>query len=335
MKVDTAEINVPLEELRGSCVEALCERGAERQEAETIFADYLDAEVRGRASHGFASFGVALDSFPKAGDAEVTQHSPGVVKIAGNGDCAHTVLREGIDVALPHLAEQLAYVIGVSEVTRVNTPGVIARYGAERDVITLVLEYGGKNLMAAPGAIQPSLSTNPMALSIPGTSPLFLLDIATSERALGYVMLAKLADAEIPPDWATDERGEPTSNPGEVHALRPFAGHKGFGLALAIELLAGVLTGTPVGMKGALDNRGVFMLLLSPTVFGLSQSQFAAAAQEFLDEVVDSGGAEEGRSVRFPGMASKQRWDQAMATQSVTLPSSVWKELRKALGDKK
>lgn len=335
MKVDTAEVTVPLEELRGSCVAALCERGAERQEAETIFADYLDAEVRGRASHGFASFGVALDSFPKAGSAEVTQHSPGVIKIAGNGDCAHTVLREGIDAALPHLAEQRAYVIGVSGVTRVNTPGVIARYGAKRDAITLVLEYGGKNLMAAPGVTQPSLSTNPLALGIPGTSPLFVLDIATSERALGYVMLAKLAGAEIPPDWATDERGEPTSDPSQVHALRPFAAHKGFGLSLAIELLAGVLTGTPVGTRGTLDNRGVFTLLLSPTVFGLSQGQFASGAQEFLDEVVDSGGTEGGRSVRFPGMASAERWNQAVATQSVTLTSPVWEELRKALGGQK
>ncbi len=333
MKVD-AEISLPLEELRGNCVEALCERGAERQEAETIFADYMDAELRGRASHGFASFGVALDSFPKLGDAEVTQHSPGVIKIAGNGDCAHTVLRDGIDAALPHLAEQRAYVIGVTEVTRVNTPGVIARYGAERDAIALVLEYGGKNLMAAPGAVQPSLSTNPLALGIPSTSPLFVLDIATSERALGYVALAKLAGAEIPPAWAIDERGEPTIDPGQVYALRPFAAHKGFGLALAIELLAGVLTGTPVGARGTLDNRGVFILLLSPTVFGLSQGQFAAAAQEFLDEVVDSG-AEGGHSVRYPGMASADRWNQAMATQSVTLPASVWKELKQALGGQK
>jgi LDH2 family malate/lactate/ureidoglycolate dehydrogenase len=234
---------------------------------------------------------------------------------------------------MPHLPEQRAYVVGVSDVTRVNCPGVIARHGAERGVITLVFEYGGKNLMAAHGGTEPALSTNPLALGIPGTSPLFLLDIATSERALGYVSLAKLSGERIPQHWATNVAGESTTDPTDVHSLRPFGGYKGYGLALAIELLAGVLTGTPVGARGSLDNRGVFMLLLSPTVFGLQGDDFADAAQKFLDEVVASGNVEGEGLVSYPGRASAERWDSAMASKSVSLPSPVWKELMKILGE--
>ena len=148
-----------------------------------------------------------------------------------------------------------------------------------------------------------------------------MLDIATSERAFGHVTLAKLAGTEIPLDWATDQSGERTADPSQVHALRPFAAHKGFGLALGIELLAGVLTGTPVGTQGSLDNRGVFMLLFAHRLRAIGSS-FATAAQDFLAEVLDSGDDE--HPVTYPGQASAARWDQAMVSESVTLPSPVW-----------
>lgn len=326
-------VELAISELRELCTVALVDRGATPGEAETVFADYLDAEVRGRRSHGFASFDVALAAFPKRGSAEFTEHGSGVIAIAGNGDCGHTVLRAGLDAAIPHLSEQRAYVIGVGDVTRVNCPGVIARYGADRGAISLVLEYGGKNLMVAPGGVAPALSTNPLAVGIPGTSPTFLLDFATSERALGYVGLAALSGEAIPGSWAVEAGGEPTTDPQLVAAMRPFGAHKGYGLALAIELLAGVLTGTPVGTLGSLDRRGVFVLLLSPTVFGLQEAQFAAAAQAFLDELVASGGDDGEPKVSYPGQASAERWEHAMASQSVTLPESVWKKLSQVLGE--
>jgi len=324
------EIDVPIPELERRCVDALVQRGATGEEAQTVFADYLDAEVRGRTSHGFASFDVALSAFPKRGTAEIADHSPGVITIAGNGDCGHTVLRSALDAALEHIREQRIYAIGASDITRVNCPGVIARYGAEQGVITIVLEYGGKNLMAAAGGTAPALSTNPLAIGIPGTKPMFLLDFATSERALGHVSLAKLRGESIPTTWGIGADGHETSDPAQLVAMLPFGGYKGYGLGLAIEILAGVLTGTPVGAAGSLGRRGVLALLLSPTIFGVQDSSFANAAQAFLDEVISSSDGED-RQVTYPGQASEERWARATRSQSVKLPVAVWEQMSKTL----
>jgi LDH2 family malate/lactate/ureidoglycolate dehydrogenase len=325
----TAVTTVPIAELERMCLAALADRGATAQEAQTVFDDYLEAEARGRTSHGFASFGVALSAFPKRGTAEIAEHSTGTITIAGNGDCGHTVLRSGIDAAMAHLPEQRVYAIGVTDVTRVNCPGAIARHGAERGAITLVLEYGGMNLMAPEGGRVPSLSTNPLAIAIPGTKPMFMLDFATSERAFGHIALAKLRGEPIPESWAVGPDGGPTSDPDQVTALRPFGGYKGFGLGLAIELLAGVLTGTPVGTRGRLEQRGAFILLLSPAVFGLQDSEFAHAAQTFLDEVAGSGAA--GEPVVYPGQRSAMRWAHAVETQTLSLPTVVWEQTKELL----
>ena len=291
-----------------------------------MFADYLDAEVRGRHSHGFVSFDVALSAFPKHGVAEVAEHGAGVITITGNGDCGHTVLRAGIDAAVPHMDEQRLYAIGVGDVTRVNCPGVIARYGAQHGCITLVFEYGGKNFLAPTGGIQPALSTNPLSIGIPGTDPLFLLDFATSERAIGYVALARMNGTAIPPTWGIDTAGESTSDPRDVAAVLPFGGYKGYGLSLAIELLAGALVGVPVGTAGSLGCRGALVLLLAPTIFGQDTATFAIAAQNFLDEVIGTQPIGEA-PVQYPGQRSDQLWQQAMASQTVALPMPVWRHL--------
>ena len=240
-------IEIAIDDVKALCLEALEQKGATRQEAEIVFEDYLDAELRGRTSHGFTSFSVALSAFPHEGSYDITEHSPNLIAIEGNGDCGHVVVREAIDLAIGDLTRNRTCIIGIGNITRFNCPGSIARYAAARGAIAVVLEYGGLNFMIPQGGTRAALSTNPLGIAIPGTDPLFVLDIATSERAFGYVILAKMAGEEIPSSWGVDKAGRATTDPDQLAAVSPFGGYKGYGLALALEILSGALVRVPIG----------------------------------------------------------------------------------------
>jgi ureidoglycolate dehydrogenase (NAD+) len=74
-----------------------------------------------------------------------------------------------------------------------------------------------------------------------------LLDMATSAVAYGKILEAIHLGKPIPPDWAVDVDGLPTTDPHQAAALLPFGGPKGYGLALAVDIFAGILTGSPFG----------------------------------------------------------------------------------------
>jgi LDH2 family malate/lactate/ureidoglycolate dehydrogenase len=100
------------------------------------------------------------------------------------------------------------------------------------------------------GGRQPMLSTNPLAFGIPaGEQPPVILDMATTVVSRGRINLFAKRNLEIPPSWALDEQGRPTNNPHAAlrGTLLPVGGYKGYGLALVIDLVCGVLTGAGYG----------------------------------------------------------------------------------------
>jgi LDH2 family malate/lactate/ureidoglycolate dehydrogenase len=96
------------------------------------------------------------------------------------------------------------------------------------------------------GGAEKLLGTNPLTISFPtGSDEPVVLDMATSSGAYGRIVAASKERQPIPEGWAVDARGAPTTDAGAAlaGALLPFGGHKGSGLAILLELLAGPLTG--------------------------------------------------------------------------------------------
>lgn len=324
--MDTTVISI--DEVKSLCLEALRRKGALPHEADIVFDDYLDAELRGRASHGFSSFSVALLAFPHEGSYAVSKHSGSVIAIEGNGDCGHVVAREAIDLALETLGESKTCTIGIGNITRFNCPGSIARYAAVQGAIAIVLEYGGANFMIPHGGTREALSTNPLGIAIPGTDPLFVLDIATSQRAFGYVSLAKLAQQEIPATWGVDGTGKPTTDPNQLAAVSPFGGYKGYGLALAFEILSGALVQVPIGQQGQLSKRGALLMLFDPTIFGHSTQSFSEQVSGFLQELGEVPASDENVPVSYPGQRGEERYRRALKSGEISLHQSLIEQLR-------
>jgi LDH2 family malate/lactate/ureidoglycolate dehydrogenase len=106
--------------------------------------------------------------------------------------------------------------------------------------------------MAAWGGTVPLLGTNPICVAIPtGRDVDIVLDMASSVVARGKIRLAASQGEPIPLGWALDERGLPTDDPAAAMkgTLLPIGGPKGYGLALVVDILSGVLTGSDFGPR--------------------------------------------------------------------------------------
>ena len=106
--------------------------------------------------------------------------------------------------------------------------------------------------MPAPGGAERVVGNNPIAIALPtaGNIPI-VLDMATSEAAMGKIRMAEKANEAIPPTWAVTAQGVPTTNPSEAIAgmLLPSGGAKGFGLSFLIDLMCGLLSQGATGSQ--------------------------------------------------------------------------------------
>ena len=133
---------------------------------------------------------------------------------------------------------------GVKHSSHFGAAGYYANMAAGQDLFGLAVTNVDP-CMTVPGAKGAIIGTNPIAYAVPAgkEKPVFL-DVATSTVAASKVFAARDLKKKIPDNWLADEQGVPTTDPSRfpwTGALLPMAGHKGYGLALMVEILAGVL----------------------------------------------------------------------------------------------
>ena len=131
-------------------------------------------------------------------------------------------------------------------------------YGAAAYWAMMALEHGmiGFSSVNAPatlaptGGREPLLGTNPIAIAIPAGKDIpFVLDMATTVVARGRIVLYAKQNKTLEPGWALDSLGRPTTDPlvAMKGLLAPIGGYKGYGIAFAVDILSGVLTGSNFG----------------------------------------------------------------------------------------
>jgi LDH2 family malate/lactate/ureidoglycolate dehydrogenase len=118
--------------------------------------------------------------------------------------------------------------------------------GASQNMIGIAM-CNADPQMTIPGASGKVLGTNPIAYAVPASeNKSIFLDIATSAAAANKIIRARALGQSIPEGWLVDKDGVPTTDPNNFPAegaLMPMAAHKGYGLALLVEVLCGALTG--------------------------------------------------------------------------------------------
>ena len=229
--------------------------GAGGDTARIVAASLLEADRRGVHTHGL----VRLPSYcaeARAGRIAVAV-APQVVRDDGPTAAVDGLGGFGAVTGTVSMDEAIAradhYGVGLVTARGCNHFGAAAFYSlraVERGLIGIAAT-STPAVMAPWGGAEARLGNNPLSVAAPmpdGSDP-FVLDFAQSAVSRGRIKLAELSGAPIPEGWALDADGRPTTDPGAAlaGALLPFGGYKGYGLALAIEVLTGVLAGGDLG----------------------------------------------------------------------------------------
>lgn len=239
------------------------------------------------------------------------------------------VARQAMDLACDKAA---AFGIGAVAVRRAFHFGAASRYAeraADRGLIGIVMA-NTRPLMPAPGGRERVVGNNPLAVAVPTASgDAVSFDMATSQAAMGKIRHAAAAASSIPEDWATDEEGVPTTDPTAAIAgmLLPAGGAKGFGLALVIDLLSGLLAGggwgddvTPLfGDPSVPYNSSQLFVALDPSFFG-DGAVFLDQANRAVQRVRESAPIVATEPARVPGDARRSSIDRHRQTVPVAAP---------------
>lgn len=169
----------------------------------------------------------------------------------------------------------------VRGITHAGAVGFYTLPAVQSGLIGIVMTASGP-LMAYHGSRTAGVSTNPIAIGVPGPGNPVLLDMSTSTVALGKVMAAKDAGTPIPDNWGLDAEGHPTTDPTAIRTLTPLGGPKGSGLSLMIEILSSVLVGNPViatALEGGRAGMNGVAMAIRVSAFGDAPSFHAEIAR--------------------------------------------------------
>jgi LDH2 family malate/lactate/ureidoglycolate dehydrogenase len=251
------------------------------------------------------------------------------------------VTREAIDRAGAHGFS----IVTVSNGNHFGAAGHYALMCAEAGRIGLILSNTAP-IMAVTGSRGRVIGNSPLAFGAPrAQAPPFVLDIAMSRVAGGKVRMALEQGEQVPPGWIVDADGRPTTAPEDFlvgrGALLPMEDHKGYGLALMVDALAGALSGAAMaGQVGnwlytpeAPTNTGFFLLAIDVRADGAFEG-FQDRLRDLCDEVVSAPRAPSVERIYVPGELEHER-EVAARAHGLHLRAEVWsalEEVAKRLG---
>jgi len=319
---------------------ALVKSNISGENARCVAKALLAAEIDGRKGHGVSRLptyaGQAISGkCDGMAEADIMEDLPGALTI----DVKHGFFYPAFDLALDHVPQK-ARANGIAAVAFHNSHhcGVLGHHVervAELGLVALVMG-NTPQAMAPWGGRKPIYGTQPLAFASPRKDDLpLVMDMALTQVARGDIMLAKQAGKPIPEGWATDARGNPTTDPevalGEGVFL-PVGGAKGAALGLMVEILAAPLTGSAFSTEassfftttGEPPSVGQFLIAIDPEAFS-GRDHFLDRVEAIMENITVQEGA------RIPG-ARREALRKQAAEQGLSIPANLVAEVKALAG---
>ncbi|MCW2318694.1 (2R)-3-sulfolactate dehydrogenase (NADP+) [Rhodoblastus acidophilus] len=313
--------------------QALRAAGAPQRVASSVAQALVAAEADGLASHGLMRLPYYADQAASgkvraAAEPVVERRAPALLHVDAREGFAYPA----IELALAEggrLAREQG--LALAAVGDSHHAGVMGHHveAAARDGLVALAFANTQAALAPWGGKKALFGTNPIAFACPrATGAPLVIDLSVSAAARGKIVVARDKGESIPPDWAFDPEGRPTTDPAQAlkGALAPFGGAKGACLALMVEILAGALTGSAFSheagsmfdAEGAPPRLGQLFLLIDPQRLGGAAT--LARVESLLAAMLDQDG------VRLPG-ARRLALREKAQTEGIRIPAALFEEL--------
>jgi LDH2 family malate/lactate/ureidoglycolate dehydrogenase len=338
---------ITLDSARAFCEEALTRAGLSPRDAALMADVQIEASLRGQPTHNIGAiprYGRRLSSGATNARPQfrVSHDTATSAVIDADNGPGQLVALAAMDLAMRKATDHGIGIIGVKGSNHFGAAGHYVWQAATRNLIGLCTTNSA--LWLAPsGGLTPLFGTNPLGVGVPaGRHHPIVLDVSMSVTAKGKVALQLAQGQPLSPGWILDRSGRASVDPADLVAGLgvPIGGHKGYGLALVMEILAGVLTGAGFGLDHRRDrlkqprvqaDYGHFFMAIDPGLF-MTREEFASRVDRLIDEVKLARRVEGVAEILLPGEAEMRARD-ANLRAGIPLSASVQRALLKYRDD--
>lgn len=320
--------------------------GSSAAEGERIGRYLVNANLAGHDSHGVIRVPRYVywrrEGLIKADQTiEILTENDALAVIDGRYGFGQTIGPQAVALGIKKAKEKGVAIVALRNSGHLGRIGEWAEMAIGEGLVSLHFVNVAGSLLVAPfGGVDRRLSTNPVAIGFPmRDGPPVVLDFATSLVAEGKVLVAANGGKKLPPGSLIEPDGRLSSDPRTLYgpiegmavrdarngpgAIRAMGEHKGSGLSMMCELLAGVLTGSGcAGPHQRVIANGMLSVYMAPQFFA-SADDFARDAREYVEFFKASRPAEAGGEVLAPGEPERRTREKRLA-EGVPLPDEAW-----------
>ena len=320
--------------------------GSDAGEARIVAANLLEANLKGHDSHGIGMIPRYVDALLEGGlkpnaHVEITLDGGALLTLDGCMGYGQVIGREAMALAIERARQHGSSVMALGRAHHLGRIGAWAEQAVAQGLVSLhFVNVISRSIVAPYGGGDARFGTNPVCIGIPlPGEPPFLLDMATSAVAQGKIRVAYNKGERVAEGLLIDDKGNPTTEAqyGVIEpfgALTTFGLHKGYGLAVAAELLGGALTGAGTWHSDDRSKRrvwnGMLTIVIDPKRLG-KQAVFEQEAREFLKSLRRSPVAPGFDKVRIAGEPERE-WQAKREKEGIPVDPATWDEILAAAG---
>ena len=335
----TETVTLSLAEANALCERAAIAAGASPLVATSLASSFVSAEADGQRTVGLSHFIDHLDALEAGridGKAvpDISSPAPAVILSDARGGAA----QPGFDAAFDRLvAAALSFGIAMFTQRNAFTCGSLSYFVgrlAERGLASLIAT-NGPPVVAGSGSTRPVYCTNPMAFGVTvADAPPLIIDQSSSATAFVNIRAAAEAGKDIPPGWALDSEGRPTTDPNAAMqgALLAFGGNRGANVALMVELLSAgfnranwSIDAPPFGVGSEGPGTGMTVIAIAPHLIDLD---FEARLGAYVSRLAGDYG------VHIPGRAKAEARARSQR-DGLAIPAAVHQRIAALAGKRR
>ncbi len=320
------------EVLRNTVREIFTREGFRAEDA-SIIADHLvTANLRGVDSHGVIRVRYYLDAIENGfmrpcGDLSILRDSGVIVRVDGNSCLGIPVAYKAARLAIERAREHGVAIIGCSNLGHV---GMLAYYTTKIAVEGLIgFAATNANPMVVPwGGSKPVFGTNPLSISFPARGEPIVIDMATSAIAHFKAIVAARRGESLPEGVAINSKGEITRDPRDIYALLPFGGYKGYAIALAVEILAGILGGSALSTEVPPESmrQGGFIVGAIDISRFMDREEYLSKIEKLVKTIKNTPPIKGYSEILIPGEPEERIYRKRLR-EGIELDEETWKEI--------